>query len=128
MPTPVPDQGHGIAIVFGTSGFQGYIVGCRRSGAEREDVETTHAGTTDVSGTDVSSAKTFEPSDLYDEGEVELDIHHDPNNVVPIRKPKETITITYPLRTGQATAANYAFSGYVKRVSEDYAPIDARTM
>lgn len=88
------DQGTGTTAAFGTSGFQTGVTFIDISGtASRGSVETTHLGTT--------TAKTFEPEDLYDGGEVTMTIDWDATEVSAtggfmLVTAAETVTITFP--------------------------------
>jgi len=90
----MPDQGTGTTFTFGTSGFQTGVTFIDTSGsASREAVETTHLGTT--------VAKTYEPADLYDGGEVSMTIDWDPTELgvtggFLLVTGAETGTITFP--------------------------------
>ncbi len=99
------DVGTGTTIVFGTSSFTAEILSVNGNDISREDVPTTHMGTTNY--------HTFMPSKLVDGGSIEMEIAFDPDSQPPITAAAETITITFPLPSGQSTAANLAFSGYV---------------
>lgn len=82
------DEGQGTTITFGTSGFSANVTNIDWTGVSRESIGNSHLGTT--------TAKTFQPGDLYDPGEVTLTIYHDPATTPPISAAAETITITYP--------------------------------
>lgn len=106
------DVGTGTTIVFGTSGFSAEIVGVQLGGVSREAIDTSHMGTTPTPAGKMGS-RTFMPGDLSDGGELQLEVHHDPDLVPPIGGAVETVTVTFPLPAGQATPASYAFSGFV---------------
>ncbi|HUU97760.1 MAG TPA: phage tail tube protein [Phycisphaerae bacterium] len=98
MASPLVDVSHGITIVFGTSGWTAEIVNVNGPSMSRDSLDISHQGST--------AAKTFTPSDLYDAGELSLDVHFNPDTALLIDNAAETITITWP---GTAT---YAFSGF----------------
>jgi hypothetical protein len=106
MPNPV-DIGTGASVTFGTSGFNAYVSNISGPNASRDPIETTHLLTT--------GGKTFIPGDLYDPGEITLDIMFDPSLTVPMfaQEVLETITITYPVPAGLSTGATWACSGFV---------------
>lgn len=116
MPNPV-DVGTGTSLVFGTSGFNAYITNVSGPGITREAIETTHLGTT--------GGKTFIPGDLYDGGELTLDVMHDPSITVPMLagNQPETITITYPTPAGMSSGATWSFSGFMTNY-EPTAPLE----
>ncbi len=94
------DIGTGVTIAFGTSNFVANVMSISHGGIARPSVDTTHLGTT--------TARTFMPGDLYDGGEVTLNIQWNPDAAVkpPINGAAETITIDF----GTTTAS---FSGFV---------------
>ena len=98
-------EGTGATITFATSGFTAECTNIQLPELARESLETTHLGTT--------TAKTFKPAKLYDAGEVTVTVFHDPAADLIISEEPETITITYPLETGQTTAATVSFTGFV---------------
>ena len=108
---PVTDIGTGITITFLTSAFSANVMGIDGPELSRPKVPTTHLGTT--------TAHTSMPGDLYEIGEVTLDIQFDPNLNPPISSVAETIRITWPLAAGQSVAAKWEFSGYMVK----YKPI-----
>lgn len=111
MPNPI-DVGTGLSIAFGTSGFSAYILDVGGPNVSRVAVDTTHYGTT--------GGKTFRPGDLYDGGEVTLQLAFDPSLSPPIfnAEQPETVTITYPTPAGQSTGATWSFSAFMT----EYAP------
>lgn len=110
------DNGTGGTITFGTSGFTANISNINWDGMERASIATSHLGTT--------TAHTFIPGDLYDPGELSLDIQFDPDEFPPINSAAETITVTYPLSSGGTTAANWAATGFVTGASH-VVPLEA---
>lgn len=98
------DNGQGASITFGTSGFTANIESISHDGLERESIPTTHLGTT--------TARTFIPGDLYDPGELTLDVQFNPDDWPPIDQAAETITVTFPLGSGASTPATWAASGF----------------
>lgn len=106
MPNPT-DVGTGTSVVFATSGFNAYITGVSGPGSSRESIETTHLGTT--------GGKTFIPGDLYDGGEVSLDVMFDPSLTIPMfaGQQPETITITFPVPSTLSAGATWSFAGFI---------------
>jgi hypothetical protein len=105
-------------VTFGTSGATGNITSIEWSGIERGSVDTSYLGST--------GARTFIPTDLYDPGELELEIDFDTQAVASastggifdlINAAAETITVTYPIPTGATTGAKYAASGFMTGLS-----------
>jgi Lambda phage tail tube protein, TTP len=100
MPAVTPDTGLGAAITF-SSGFMARMLSIEISGIERAELESTHMGTT-------GAAKTFVPADLYDPGEMTVEMHFDTDASPPITGAAETVTITWP------DAETWACSGFLK--------------
>ena len=108
MTSAAVDTGHGGAIAFTTSSL---AYSWRKIGTvenERGEVEDTHLG--------VTTYRTFLPGDVVEPGDFELEYVFDNEgaqsaltSLVP-----ETITITFPIPTGNTVAANYAGQGFVK--------------
>lgn len=101
---PVNDIGDGTTIAFGTSSFAAYVDSIRWSGQSREMIDMSHIATT--------GGMPFSPSDMYDPGTLQLDLHHDPDITPPLVGALETITITFPNRG--LTSATFACSGAVQ--------------
>jgi len=102
---PANDIGDGTTIEFGTSSFAAYVDSIRWSGQGREEIDMSHIGTTE--------GMPFLPSDMYDPGTLQLELHHDPDVTPPLAGANETITITFPLRGG-SSAATFACTGNVQ--------------
>lgn len=110
------DQGFGTTITF-QSGLFAEIRGVRRSGLARDSLETTHMGST-------NGWRTFMPSDLKDPGEIEVDLLFDPATKMAaiktaIAAAAETITITYPIKSGHTNPATDACSGFMTSFDSD---------
>ena len=103
MPKTINAQG--TTIAFGTSSFSMNIDSFELPEAQRNSIRTSHLGTT--------GAHTFMPSKLIDNGELVINGHLDPDIDPPVGAAAETITITFPLESGETTAANWQFSGYM---------------
>jgi hypothetical protein len=102
------DIGTSATVTFATSGFTACIRDISVSGISREAVETTCM--------DTSNARTFIPGDLYDPGEVSMEILFNPDTDLPLNGAAEVITITYPLGTGETSAATLAGTGFLTAV------------
>ena len=99
------DVGTGATIAFGTSSWSASIRNIDHSDISRPSLDTSHLGT--------SANRTFMPGDLVDRGEIELEFLFDPDTPPPIDQAAETVTITFPLPSGQSTAADYEFTGFL---------------
>ena len=113
MPNPAMD-GNSTAIVFATSAFAANIISVDGPNITRESIETSHLGTEDN--------MTFLQAALSDAGEISLEIEFDPDLTPPIGTSAtpvvaETVTITWPLPVGQATAATWAFTAFATSYS-----------
>lgn len=106
------DIGTGTTIGFGTSGFSLELLDVDGPGLSREFVETSHMGTA-APGAGQMGNKTFLPKRQVDPGELTFECHLDPDVIPPIHAAAETITITFPLPAGGATAATWACSGFI---------------
>lgn len=73
----------------------------------RTSIDTTHAGTT--------TARTFLVGDLYDPGELTMDLHFDSDVEPPITSAAATWTVTFPVPAtgGNTTAGTFACSGFM---------------
>lgn len=99
------DVGTGATLTFSANtGWDSSAVDIQTiswSGISREAIETTHLGTT--------TARTFMPGDLYDPGEVTMELSYDDGVDTPIllADTAETITLTFP-----TSGATFACSGF----------------
>lgn len=92
------DIGTGTSITF-SSGFMAEILSVNHSGISREAIDDTHMGTT--------TARSFQPSDLYDPGELSVELQFDEDTKPPIDGATETITVTFP------SGATWAADGFM---------------
>lgn len=104
MALPNADIGTGCTIGFSASSFTAEITGINGSDISREAIDTSHMGTT--------GEKTKLPGDLFDAGSVEFEIAFKPGEEPPIADAPETLTVTFPLASGDATPANVAGTGF----------------
>jgi len=102
MATPEADVGTGTTITF-ASGFFAEITNVAGPNMTRGNIDTSHMGTT--------GGKTFKPTDLYDLGEVTVDLAFIPGTTPPIDDAAETVTITWP------DGSTWAFSGFMTGAS-----------
>lgn len=89
MAAKTPDVGQGATIAFSTS-FFATATNFEWSGISRGAKETTTLATT--------TAKTFMPEDLYDPGELSVDMQFDTDSAwtTALAGAAETVTITWP--------------------------------
>lgn len=98
---------HGTTIAFATSGFTASVTRINGTSMSRGAVEDTDLSTT--------GQMTFIPADLVDAGEFGLEFHWDQSfsTFPPISAAAETVTISFPLKSGESTKATLAGSGFV---------------
>ena len=99
-----PQQGHGVAITF-ASGFMAWITDVSVSGIRREALETTNSSTT--------ASRTFIPEKLVNYGEIRVSLQLKTSADPPIEGAAETITITWPMEKGGATAPTWSGTGFM---------------
>jgi len=97
--------GAGASLTFVTSGTTLGVTTINHSGIARESIETTELATT--------GGKEFTPGDLYDPGEIAISWSYDPDVQPPYTAVAEVMRITYPLQTGQSSAAKVEASGFI---------------
>lgn len=101
------DTGLGATISFGTSGFTASFEEIGSTTFDRPAIETTHLGTT--------NQKTYMVGDLYEPGQFDAIFQWDQSfsTFPPINAAAETITISYPLKSGESVNATLAGSGFL---------------
>jgi hypothetical protein len=107
--------GFGSSITF-SSGFCAAITDVKIGGLSREAVDVT-------SFASAGGYKEFIPSSLIDAGSLDVELNYDNDVAPPIAGAVETITVTFPLKTGESTAANISCSGFMTD-SEESVPMD----
>jgi hypothetical protein len=107
--------GFGSSITF-SSGFFAEITDVKIGGLSREAVDVTNFGST-------GGYKEFIPSTLIDSGELEVELIYDTDATPPITGAAETITVTFPLKGAEITAAKIECSGFLTD-SEESVPMD----
>jgi len=103
------DTGNSATLVLGTTGAVGNVRSIGEISQDLEKLETSYLAT--------STFKTYMPSDLAEPGEVEFEVEFDTSIDLPACGVVETITITYPMRTGETVAANHAGTGFILKVT-----------
>lgn len=109
MPSTGKDTGHGGTLAF-SAGITAFAVPFRKIGAVEQELEK-------VESTDLSNAacKSYLPGDVADPGEFEVEFAFDSEEDLPDILVPGTITITAPTAAGQATPANLAGSGFIRK-------------
>ena len=111
-------EGTGATIAFAISSFTADLISLTLPDKAREAIDTTHLGTT--------GAKTYKPAKLKTVGDISCEFDHNPeandltDNVI------ETITISYPLLSGQSTPTRLVFSGFVISQGGEEMKVDQR--
>lgn len=105
------DTGNSATVTFGTSNFAPKIRSITIGERTREALNDSDLTTT--------NQMTFIPSDLIDAGGFTMEVEWDQSAAVfpPITAAAETITITFPLKPGEGTAATLAGTGFLTSVS-----------
>ena len=98
-------EGQGASIAFATSTFTSDLPSITLPEKSREVIDTTHLGTT--------GAKTSKPAKLKNVGTISVEVDHNPAADDLTDNDPETITISYPLLTGQTTPVKLQFNGFV---------------
>ncbi len=102
------DVGTGATIAFTTtSGYTPQILDITHNDISRVVIDTSHMGLT------AGSERTKIPGDLFDAGDLDVEILFDPSAQPPITIAPETITLTFPLEAGKAVAAKVVGTGWV---------------
>ncbi|NBW09973.1 MAG: hypothetical protein EBR82_18300 [Caulobacteraceae bacterium] len=77
-----------------------------------EKIETTYSALS--AGSDAKVGATFVPGDIVTSDDLDIEVLHDPQKVVPFGVP-EVIVITLPKRGTATTAATKTFTGFLTR-------------
>lgn len=86
------DIGTGTTVAFATTSFAPQVTNVSWDGISREEIDSSHMGTT--------GARTSIPGDLYDPGDLVLEIWFVSSELSGAtemwKKPAETMTLTFP--------------------------------
>ncbi len=104
--------GTGTSITF-ESGFFAEILDITGPSMERPAIDTTHMGTT--------NARTFVPGDLYDGGELQVELAFAPGTFPPIGQAASAFTITFP----DSAASEWSGTGFLTS-AENAIPLEER--
>lgn len=104
MPT-AQDEARGATLTLSSSTWEtaALLKSIQFDAIVRQALETTHLAT--------SNGRTFMPEDLPDYGSITIEFYHI-DAIAPPFTAAETVTITYPLGSGQSGAATFACSGF----------------
>lgn len=108
--TAVTDVGTGSTITF-QSGLIAEILDVNWNGMARSSHETSHMGS-------ANNAKTFVPGKLRDPGEIQVEINFDgdANYWLALIQAAETVTLTFPIPSGDVSGPSLAASGFLTNV------------
>jgi hypothetical protein len=101
-------DGHSASIAFAgaNSSWAPEITDIDLPALVAEEIDTSHLGTT--------TSRTKMAGALTNVEDCALTITSDPASMPSVGDANETITITFPLLSGETTAATLAFSGFIK--------------
>lgn len=104
------DTGNGTTITFGTTSFSASWEEIDAGEQTRDAIEDSHLGTT--------GDKTYMPGDLQEPGEASGVFQWDQSfgTFPATTTAAETVTISYPLKSGESTNATLAGTAIVTRV------------
>lgn len=105
---PTYDTGHGASFATSSSTLNGRPRAIRTSNSGIQKVSSEALDTTDF--------MTYKPGDLAEPEEITFPFLFDSEGVYPAKGAAETGTLTWPLASGQTTAATYAGSGFIMDV------------
>jgi hypothetical protein len=111
-------EGTGATIAFATSNFNSDLISLTLPEKAREAIETTHLGTV--------GAKTFKPAKLKNVGTISAEFDHNPAATDLTGQDIETITISYPLLSGQTTPTRLVISGFATNQGGEEMKVDSR--
>ena len=98
--------GTGSTFTYGTSSYAAEITGINLSGVSVSVIDISHMGTTGARD------KAF--GQLYEPGQVQMDLNWDPDLEPPYATvTAETGTLAFPLLTGDSTPASVAATGRI---------------
>ena len=104
----------GTTVTFGTSSFSAELLSISGPSLSRESVDMSHMGTT--------GGKPFLPGDLYDGGEVTLELAFNPATALIISSAKETVTIAW----ADSSTTSWSFDAFCTGY-EPTAPLEGRS-
>ena len=104
-------QTNGMTLGFTTASWTADIISYSQDGSTADDVETSDLSTT--------TARTFQPGVLIDEGTYTFDLHFDTEEARLATGVLDTVTITFPLSdSANSTRATEVFTGYINNFSK----------
>lgn len=105
------DLGTGTSIAFGTSGYAAILRAITGwTGISREVVDFTPLAVAAASPGTIGN-RVYKAAHAVDPGTIECEFFFNPNLTPPIGGDPETITVTFPIVTGDSTAAYWQAQG-----------------
>ena len=103
------DTGNSATIAFATTAFTASWTEFDLGNETLDALESSHLATTNY--------KTFVPSDLKDGGTITGTFFWDQSfSTFPSTGTAETVTVTFPLKSGESTAATFAATGFISDI------------
>lgn len=111
MPGTTYDLGTGTSISFGTSGYSAILRAITGwTGISREVVDFTPLNVQPAPAGKIGN-RVYKAAKAVDPGTIECEFFFDPNQTPPVDGDPETITVTFPIVTGDNTAAYWQATG-----------------
>lgn len=107
---PLVHEGTGATITFGTSSFTAEIVSIKRTARKYDALDVTKLSST--------SNKEYIRSTLAEPGELDIEVHYNPDIRYDETVTSETVTVTYPSITGSTTNSKDASTGFIIETQE----------
>lgn len=111
---------HGATFTFGTDGGSWNLLSVGRYGEPIPVIDDTHMGTT--------TRRTKLPGDLADPQSLTIVVQNDSKEAYPTQGLAQTMTITYPLESGDSTAENMAGSGFIMDIRRPEFNVDTEAV
>jgi hypothetical protein len=127
MPGTQVDLGTGTAITFGTSGYSAEILSIAWSGISRAVVDVTPLSVTPAAPGTIGNRR-YKSAIAVDPGTLECTFHFNPNLTPPVGAVEETITITFPLVSGDLTAARWQANGQMTDFNIEGIELDTKVI
>jgi hypothetical protein len=124
MPGTSVNLGTGTSITFGTSGFTSELLSVNWTGISTAVVDTTPLAVTPAPAGQIGNRR-YKAAFAVDPGTLECEFHFNPDVKPPIGEPAELITITFPMVSGDLTAAQWRGQGQM--LSYDISGIELDT-
>lgn len=115
MPGALLNKADGVSITF-DSGFFAQILEFNWDGISREEIDTSHLGLAAPGANEIGNELSC-PSDLTNPGNLEVEMHFNPDLIPPIDKVPEILTLNFRLVSPDTTPATWAGLAYMSNFS-----------